>query len=71
MDTISPSHNVGFSCKNDWRGPCPARGVTSDFVCWKRLLGATPTYGLDTPAKPSNLANSEFNNLYHKTWQLT
>lgn len=31
--------NVGFSCEVGWRGPCPARGVTSGFVCWKRLLG--------------------------------
>jgi len=31
--------NVGFICEICWRGPCPARGVTSGFVGWKRLLG--------------------------------
>ncbi len=43
--------NVGFSCKGDWRGPGPARGVTNCFVGWKLLSGTTsftvnPYFGL-------------------------
>jgi hypothetical protein len=33
--------NVGFSCKDDWRGPGSARDMTNGFVGWRLLL-----YGL-------------------------
>ena len=32
--------NVGFTCKDDWRGPGPARCVTSGFVWCKLLLAS-------------------------------
>jgi hypothetical protein len=28
----------GFSREAGWRAPCPARGVTTEFVGWKRSL---------------------------------
>ena len=31
-------HNVGFSREPGWRGPCPARGVTTGVVGWKLSL---------------------------------
>ncbi len=34
--------NVGFNCEGAWRGTGPARGVTSGFCCWKRLLYRSP-----------------------------